>query len=78
MSILAVAGRPDLWSTALRQVQALLPNGWWRRWPPSLMPPPAYLHFRLLTMYGDPDADLSPADVVGYLEWCKRMRGTAR
>ena len=25
-------------------------------------------------MYGHADADLETADVIGYLEWCKRMR----
>jgi hypothetical protein len=29
------------------------------------------------TVYGDPDAPLQPADLVAYLEWCRRMQGDA-
>jgi hypothetical protein len=74
----ALARRPDLWATAAAQARALVPRAWWRRWPPSPLPPPSYLRFRLLTMYGDPDAPVVAADLVGYLEWCRRMRGPAR
>ena len=33
---------------------------------------PEYLRFRLLTQYGDSEARASPADVVNYLQWCRR------
>lgn len=78
-AVLSTLGRrPDLWAIALTQARAFVPSGWWRRWPPNLLPPPAYLRFRLVTMYGDPDASVEIADLVGYLEWCRRMRRLAR
>ena len=67
-----VALRPWLWPTALRQVLRLAPMGWWRRWPPVPVPDPAYLRFRFQTQYGDPDHRPDPADVVSWLEWCRR------
>ncbi len=45
----AVLARPRLWSSAAR----LAPPGWWRRWPPSPLPPADYVRFRTQTMYGD-------------------------
>lgn len=69
---LTLASHPRLWSTALRQAFRLAPAGWWRRWPPLPRPDPAYLRFRLETAYGDADRDPAPADVVAYLEWCRR------
>ncbi len=74
----ALARRPDLWVTAVDQAWRFVPRGWWRRWPPSPLPPPSYVRFRLVTMYGDPEGPVAPADVIGYLEWCRRMRGLAR
>jgi hypothetical protein len=69
-----VAGRPDLWVTAGRQLRVLVPPKWWARWPPLPLPDRAYLRFRLQTAYGA-DGILVPAsDVVGYLEWCRRVR----
>lgn len=38
------------------------------------MPPTSYVDFRLQTVYGSTDGVLQPADLVGYLEWCRRMR----
>jgi len=73
-----LARRPDLWRTALAQWRALLAPGWWARWPPLPGPSRDYLAFRALTMYGDPDAQVSPRELVDYLEWCRWMRGTAR
>lgn len=69
----AVARRPDLWPTALRQAWRLTPPRWWRRWPPLPLPPQPYLAFRLQTMYGPAGGPLSGADLVAYLEWCRRM-----
>lgn len=68
---LAVARRPRLWSTALRQVRVLARPGWWRRPPFLPVPDRAYLAFRLQTMYGDPAHRPAVADVVTYLEWCR-------
>ena len=69
----AVAARPWLWPAAVVTSLRLAPRGWWRRWPPVPLPDPAYLRFRLVTNYGgDGSGDLDPADVVSYLEWCRR------
>ena len=73
----AVARRPGLWPTAVRQARALARPGWWRRPPFLPVPDAAYLAFRLRTMYGHavrPD----PADAVAYLEWCRGQRQALR
>jgi hypothetical protein len=72
-ALVALAVRPRLWSAAAR----LVPPGWWRRWPPRPLPPPDYLRFRAQTMYGD-DGRFDPADLVTYLEWCRRIGRKAR
>lgn len=74
----AVAVRPWLWTTALRQVFTLAAPGWWHRWPPVPAPDPAYLRFRLQTQYGDAEREPEPADVVSYLHWCRGERKVAR
>lgn len=67
----AVAARPTLWLTAVRQLSRMAPDGWWRR-PPFLPIPPAdYLGFRLQTQYGDADAQPLGSDVVNYLQWVR-------
>jgi len=41
-------------------------------------PDRAYLKFRMVTMYGDEDAQPRPDDLIAYLRWCKaweRARG---
>jgi hypothetical protein len=68
---LAVIRRPDLWSTAARQVLVLAPTGWWRQRPWLPLPEPGYLRFRLQTAYGDPDRPPEPVDIVTYLHWCR-------
>lgn len=70
----AIAARPGLWLTALRQVAALARTGWWRTWPPVPTPDRDYLHFRLVTQYGGDGAAPSGRDVVQYLEWCRQTR----
>jgi hypothetical protein len=72
-AVAAVLARPMLWPSAAR----LMPPGWWRRWPPRPWPPSEYLHFRHETMYG-PDGGLDAADLIRYLEWCRRMGHSAR
>ena len=67
----AVARRPDLWVTALRQARRIAPPGWWRQRPFLPVPSGEYLRFRLQTQYGDTDATPDPSDVVSYLEWCR-------
>ena len=67
----AVLVRPSLWGVALVQLFRLARPGWWHRWPPLPAPDPAYLRFRLVTAYGDPDRAPEPDDVVTYLHWCR-------
>jgi hypothetical protein len=71
---LAVAARPALWLTALRQVLVLARPRWWRSSPRLPLPDDSYLSFRLQTMYGDAAHDPEPGDLVTYLEWVKRTR----
>lgn len=70
----AVMLRPRLWAVALRQMLRLAEPGWWMRFPPLPLPPPDYVHFRLVTAYGG-DGSCSAAelsrDVVAYLDWCR-------
>jgi hypothetical protein len=44
---LAVARRPDLWVTAVRQLGRLAPTGWWRKAPYLPRPDPTYMRFRM-------------------------------
>ena len=74
----AVARHPGLWWTALRQLWALAPNGWWRRRPWLPLPDPSYLRFRLVTQYGDATHTPEPGDVVTYLHWCRAYRAALR
>jgi hypothetical protein len=70
----AVAVHPSLWWTAIRQVFVLATPRWWTRAPFLPLPDPAYLRFRLVTAYGDPDRAPEPHDVVTYLHWCRGWR----
>jgi len=70
-AIVAVASRPGLWATALRQLRRLVPPRWWRRAPHLPVPDAAYLRFRLVTAYGGNGGSPSPRDVVTYLHWCR-------
>lgn len=74
----AVARRPALWGTALRQARRLAAPAWWRRPPFLPLPDPAYLEFRLLTQYGDAGARPRPDDVVTYLAWCRQWQDDGR
>lgn len=69
----AVATRPGLWATAVRQVRATAPHGWFRRRPFLPVPSGGYLTFRLVTQYGSADHRIETADVLNYLAWCKRQ-----
>ena len=40
-------------------------------WRLRLLPDPAYLKFRMVTMYGDADAQPRADDLITYLRWCK-------
>ncbi len=67
----AVARRPRLWRTALRQWRRATPAQWWRRRPFLPLPSAGYLRFRTLTQYGSADHPLVLDDVLNYLEWCR-------
>jgi hypothetical protein len=69
---LAVARRPRLWPVALRQARSTAPAGWWRHRPFLPIPSREYVHFRMLTQYGDSRHAPDPSDVVNYLAWCQR------
>jgi hypothetical protein len=73
-TVWAVVRRPTLWRVALR----LAPRGWWRRSPHLPLPDPAYLRFRMVTMYGDATHAPETDDLVTYLEWCRRFRAVRR
>lgn len=72
----AVARRPQLWATALRQMRRTAPRGWWRRRPFLPVPGGDYLRFRSITHYGTPDHRPEPDDVVDYLAWCRLVQRT--
>jgi hypothetical protein len=74
----AVAARPSLWLTALRQMRRTAAPGWLRRPPFLPLPSGDYLQFRLVTQYGDPNHRPEPADVVNYLAWCRQWDGDRR
>lgn len=71
---LALARRPVLWPTALRQFRRMVPSGWWSRPPFVPLPDRAYVRFRLLTQYGSSPVRRAPepSDVVDYLLWCRQ------
>jgi hypothetical protein len=74
-AVVAVAPRPWLWATAVRQAVVLAVPGWWRRPPYLPVPAAGYLRFRLETAYGGTgDHEPSPADLVTYLHWCRGAR----
>ena len=77
-AVTSVAARPWLWATGLRQLFVLAPRGWWRRKPFLPLPDEHYLAFRMQTMYGDPDHQPEPADLVSYLHWCREFRQLTR
>lgn len=71
----ALLAHPGLWATGLVQLRRLAAPRWWRRSPYLPLPDPAYLNFRLETMYGGrrpPQPE--PEDLVAYLHWCKIQR----
>src|SRR5262245_49350670 len=73
----AVAARPRLWPTALRQYRRSVPVAWWRHAPYLPAPSRRYLRFRFETAYG-PDAVPRSVDVVEYLDWCREQNRRER
>ena len=71
----AVAAHPSLWGTAVAQLFRLASPGWWRRRPFLPLPDPAYVRFRLETVYGGDAPDRFRAlDLIAYLHWCRSWR----
>jgi hypothetical protein len=72
----AVAFRPSLWWPGVTALGRLTRAGWWHRSPFLPVPGDRYWHFRLVTAFGGTGdgAALEPADVVAYLQWCRRAR----
>ena len=68
---MAVARRPGLWATAVRQGLVLARPGRWRRRPFFPVPDASYLRFRLQTAYGGTELSPDGQDVVTYLRWCR-------
>jgi hypothetical protein len=77
-AVAAVAVRPWLWATAVAQIVALAPSGWWRRRPYLPVPDAEYLRFRMQTQYGDSEHEPEPADLITYLKWCRSYRTLLR
>ena len=72
----AVGPHPGLWWASAGALRRLARRGWWRRAPFLPLPGEAYWHFRLVTAFGGTGegAALSGAEVVAYLQWCRRTR----
>ncbi len=76
---LALATRPDLWSTAARSALSMAPQGWWRKAPFLPLPDQEWLRFRVATAYGgdgriDADSPFEVEDLITWLEWRKDWR----
>jgi hypothetical protein len=69
--ISAVALRPGLWLTAIRQLGRAIPSRWWTRSPYVPLPDRAFLRFRLETAYGAHGRPRA-SDLVRYLEWTRQ------
>jgi hypothetical protein len=68
---MAVAARPRLWRTAVRQWHRSVPSRWWTTAPYLPLPSRRYVEFRVETAFGG--ADPVAADLVDYLDWCRRQ-----
>lgn len=70
----ALLARPGLWPAALRQARALVPGRWWTRRPFLPLPSRAWLRFRMVTAYGEPDAPIDVEDLLTWLAWTDSVR----
>ena len=61
----ALASRPHLWLTAVRQTFALAPRGWWKSMPFLPIPAREYVSFRTHTQYGSSRREPEVYDVIG-------------
>lgn len=71
---IALARRPWLIPTTLRQIKTMSRPRWWAQRPFLPLPPADYLEFRQVTATGDGDAVPSVHDTVTWLEWCRSLR----
>ena len=75
--VLALALRafrdPPLAAALLRVAWRFRRRQWFRRAPFLPIPDRAYLRWRMLTAYGDPDIVPPPDDVARYARWAARQ-----
>ena len=71
---MALAKKPQLIPTALRQAVSLAPRRWWATGSHLPIPPADYMAFRHPTLSGNADELPTVHDVIVYLEWCRSMR----
>ena len=72
----AVARHPGLWLEAVRVLVAVSPDRWWRSFPFVPRVEPGYAAWRLATAYGTETTTGTGDDLINYLRWRKRQRGT--
>ena len=74
-----VLRHPSLWVEGLQSARRMAPTGWWRRRPFLPIPSSSYWHFRMVTVFGgDGSGRLDEHQVIGYLQWSRRMgRGSS-
>lgn len=70
----AIVRHPALWLEALRAAWGIRCKEWRIPLLCVLIPETEYLRWRIGTAYGDPDAEVDPADVIAYLRWRRRQR----
>ena len=77
-----VIRHPVLAVEAVRLALSVAPPGWMGSAPFVPLPEPGYRKWRLVTAYGRDDCLPSPAEMVEFLRWRRRLRrfdrGTSR
>lgn len=71
--VVAIARRPTLIPTAVRQARRMIPRRWWASRPYLPVPRADYLEFRQVTLSGSGDGLPKVADVILWLDWCRSM-----
>lgn len=70
----SVAGRPDLWSTAVNVARHHVPTRWWTRRPFLPIPDRGWMDFRFETAFGDVDGRPDREQLIEYLEWSRSWK----
>ena len=70
--------RPWLWPALLSAAWAFRPRGWYRKPPFLPLPSKAYMRWRLVTAYGEPDAVPPPDEFARFITWSADMRRRMR